>query len=148
MILTTPKTAFNRFAPDAPLPPSAVLRPPTAQNRSAQARRAGNAGNFTLPQSRIATLRREFTAARPVAFLACLISEANLHTRAAASATELKSSLEQLFERAAVEDWSLRDLSRRAGIPESTLRWLRSGQVDPLAWLPKIQTALARTNPL
>ena len=49
-----------------------------------------------------------------------------------------------LVAKAESEQWSQRKLAGKIGIPETTFRRLRAQQVDPFAWLPKIEAAVAR----
>lgn len=148
MTLTAAKPMLKRLASDAPESGSAVLGHSSAPNSMARPSRADNGQNCALSGNRLTALRREFTEGRPVGCLARLISEANADAQRRHAADELDRSVSQLLARAEMEEWSGRELARRAGIPETTLRRLRSGQVDPLAWLPKIKPALARLTQL
>jgi ribosome-binding protein aMBF1 (putative translation factor) len=89
-------------------------------------------------------LRQEFHQARPVGYLSRLLAESRAHAARIAAAAELQRSVDTLLTRAQTEEWSQRELARRAGIPETTLRRLRHGKADPLTWLPRIHPALAR----
>jgi hypothetical protein len=147
-MIPLPNIPLPFFAPAAPLPVSAVSGRATAPKPVAQPSRAGIGRNCALPQTRRSALRVEFSLAAPVRWLDRVLMEARTHTERQAAKRRLQLSLDQLLDHAAREAWSQRELSRRAGIPESSLRRLRRGTVDALAWLPKIQPALRRLNPV
>lgn len=147
MTLTATKPALKRFALDAPGSRSTVLSHSSAANRLPRPLRAGNGPNCALSGKRMTTLRGEFTVARPIGCLARLISEAHADARRRHAASELERSVSQLLARAEIEEWSGRELARRVGIPERSLRRVRAGHVDPLAWLPRIKPALTRLAP-
>jgi ribosome-binding protein aMBF1 (putative translation factor) len=56
-------------------------------------------------------------------------------------------SVSSLFARAQAGHWSQRRLAAKLAIPETTLRRIRDGKVNPRAWLPKLQAALNRLTP-
>jgi ribosome-binding protein aMBF1 (putative translation factor) len=56
----------------------------------------------------------------------------------------LQASLDRLLEYAAAEELSRRKLAVKIGIPESSLRKIGSGRVNPSDWLPRLEAALAK----
>jgi ribosome-binding protein aMBF1 (putative translation factor) len=58
--------------------------------------------------------------------------------------TRLNESISRLLEMAKAEEWSQRQLAAKIAIPETTFRRLRSQNVNPLVWLPKVEAALLR----
>jgi phosphoglycolate phosphatase-like HAD superfamily hydrolase len=59
----------------------------------------------------------------------------------------LNQSIGRLLELAGAEQWSQRQLAAQIAIPETSFRRIRDEKVNPLAWLPKVETALARLHP-
>lgn len=147
MICASHNSALAATAPDAPRPASAVLGRPSGAKPVPQPSRAGKGRNFSFPRERLAVIRAEFQEVRPVGCLARLISEAGAQAECRLAYGRLQASVNALLSRARTEAWSQRELSRRAGIPFRTWRRVRDGQVDALAWLPKLQPALARLTP-
>lgn len=135
----------NQSSPTRPLATRpGVIGPASAANRLPHPSGARTAANFRLPQSRLAVIREDLALAQPIGFLSRLIVAARAQAEVTAATANLQTSVRQLFTLAGNEDWSGRELARRTGIAERTLRRMRAGNADPLAWLPKIQTALAR----
>jgi transcriptional regulator with XRE-family HTH domain len=126
--------------------PSEVNSRRSAANALPHPSAAQNGQKCALSDSRLAALREELKQARPVGCVSRIVAEAARHARCKAAAGELQTSVKAIFERAQSEEWSTRELARRSGIAERTLRRLRNGQANPLTWLPKIQTAANRVG--
>lgn len=56
----------------------------------------------------------------------------------------LQDALNQLDAIAESEEWSQRKLAAKVGLPESTLRKIKSGRADSAIWLPRIQAAASK----
>lgn len=59
-----------------------------------------------------------------------------------------RRSLVQLIQaRAEAENWSWREVSRRAGLSRTTLTRAVHGKINLAVWLPQLRTVAARLNP-
>ena len=67
--------------------------------------------------------------------------------RRATAAVELHLSVLKLLQHAEAQEWSQRELARRAGLSWGAFRRCRDGQIDPTTWLPKLHAALSKLNP-
>jgi len=69
-----------------------------------------------------------------------------LETQRTAQDAELRQRVDAMLALAAGEGWSQRELTRRACLKWSSWCRLRTGQMDPAVWLPRLRHAAARLN--
>ena len=68
--------------------------------------------------------------------------------RRVAISFEARSLVKAIQERASVEEWSVREISRRIGIPRTTLARLARGEGNLGFWIPRLRATVARLNNL
>jgi hypothetical protein len=134
MIATFPKPANQVRGRDGTAPP--VLALATAPNAVEQPQRATVAFRLTASEAAKYGLSDRWQAA---------INRRQLRAqKRKAAAEQLNALAARLVTKAQAEEWSERKFAAKTGIPATTFRRIRAGQVDPFKWLPALRAAAAR----
>jgi hypothetical protein len=135
--------ALRRRVQGALFPPSATMGQPLAAKRLPQPRCTRSGQIRVLSDTRISGLRREWESTKPMAWLAREIAANALAVKRTETESEFQRSVCALQEKADADDWSARELSRRAGLSLRTWGRIRAGRVNSETWLPKLRAAVA-----
>ncbi|NOS68658.1 MAG: hypothetical protein HOP33_01840 [Verrucomicrobia bacterium] len=109
---------------------------------------SGKIGPRALAQQQRATVAFQLTQSEAekhglgVRWQKAMNRRLGIATRKASAKDQLRGEIVKLVNHAEVEHISQREMTRKAGLSWGSFRRCRDGLADPIAWLPRVQSAV------